>query len=145
MPAKVSPVDPVIAHMPALVRQLREAAGLSKRHVEKAVGLPRGWLGRFESGERSDRVSADFVLRLSRALNVPVSLLFSQPPWQLDLSALVELARIFPPTLGHRPEQSHRGARALLPAGQDGGTGKDTSTSHVEPGSPSPADPDKNS
>lgn len=145
MPAKVSPVDPVIARMPAVVRELREAAGLSKRHVEKAVGLPRGWLGRFESGERSDRVSADFVLRLSRALNVPVSVLFSQPPWQLDLPALIELARIFPPTLGHRPEQTHGGARAFLPAGQDGSTGEDPAAAHVEPGSPPPADPDKNS
>jgi transcriptional regulator with XRE-family HTH domain len=53
----------------AMVRQLRNEAGMRQRELAAAAGISRPWLARIEKGE--GHPSTKVVLDLARALDVP--------------------------------------------------------------------------
>lgn len=119
MPHRAVDISEPVRKMPERVTLLREARGISKRQLEIAAALPSGWLTRFEKSEQWP--SADLVVRLARALEVPIGELFGEPAVQVKLDSEATralLSRRFPAELKHPTQKRHSGPRAALPAGK---------------------------
>ncbi len=59
------------------VRELRKAKGYSQERFAMASGLDRSYYGGIERGERN--VSLDNIAAIARALDEPISALFTSP------------------------------------------------------------------
>lgn len=63
---------PELSTFPARLTYARERAGITKAALAKAVGVDPPAITRHEQGERAQGIEAATVIRLARALGVPV-------------------------------------------------------------------------
>jgi transcriptional regulator with XRE-family HTH domain len=76
------PMREVVVELPQrtgigdLVRSLRDTKGWTQARLHEATGLTRGYISRLEAGEY-DNPSSDTLLKLARALDVPLQRLVS--------------------------------------------------------------------
>lgn len=61
-------------HVGSVIRDLREAQGITQDELSREIGIARTYLTRIENGKQSPGM--DFIRSASRALDVPVALLF---------------------------------------------------------------------
>lgn len=69
---KAKPELPELLTMPTRIKYARERAGLTRAAVAKRALVDPSQITRWEQGERADGVEAATVIRLARALGVPV-------------------------------------------------------------------------
>ena len=69
---KPSPTPPELLTLPSRLKYARERAGLTGVALAKAADLDPAQISRFENSERLTGVEAATLIRLARALGVPV-------------------------------------------------------------------------
>lgn len=108
-------IDPIDTHVGQRIRERRILVGLSQTRLGEIVGPTFRQIQKYERG--ANRVSASMLMKMSRALNVPVAFFFQgldQPPApkQDDVSttANLELAK----NIGLLPVDLQHGVRSLV-------------------------------
>jgi transcriptional regulator with XRE-family HTH domain len=73
----LTPEDKIVRELAARIRQLRHAKGLSQERLADEAGIHRTYLGGIETARRNP--SLRNLIRIARALGVPVRALFDEP------------------------------------------------------------------
>jgi transcriptional regulator with XRE-family HTH domain len=69
---KPRPTPPELLTLPSRITYARERGNLTKAALAKAAGMDAPAITRLEQGERSEGIEAATLIRLARALKVPV-------------------------------------------------------------------------
>lgn len=89
------------AARPLYIGQWIRALGFTQRAIVKSSGLNEGYISQLVNGEK-DNPSADVVMLIADALEIPMNLLYQPPP---DKEFIAQAAKLDPSIIGRLRKQ----------------------------------------
>src|SRR3954447_22397017 len=101
-----------------LIREARQAQGLSQAQLARRLGISQPAVARLESA--SDAITVETLRRTLRGLGLTLDLVAASPASNVDESLLREQLRLTPEERVARYEDAYAGAREFALAARDG-------------------------